>query len=381
MSAYALQARMLVQYIPALGHELLIMDIRTGGSSQTTQVGNVKILPTALDALGNDILPAHAQRSGADVVVTMTDVWGFSAETMKLFNWWPITPIDHTPVPPNCLNVLREAKGVIALSRFGQAELRKVGIEALYMPHGLEPDVWYPALTPEAMLSARERLNIPPDTFVVSFVGVNDSHPSRKGIPELLAAWAMFYPSHPDSLLMLHTTPQGNIPVAGAKNGVDIDAIVATFGINPKSIAMPDQYRLRTGIPASELADMARSSDVFMLPSRGEGFGVPLIEFQHAGCPVSTTDFAGGAELCASKWFIDYELSWSWMNATYATPGIASIVENLERAYAERGNMARRREAAEFARGFEIGYVVEKFVAPVLSQIAEEVVLNVKVAA
>lgn len=380
-SAYAFQARMLAPRIQALGHELVVMDIRNGSGASTAQIGDLTVLPTALDPLGNDIIPGHAQRSKADVVITLCDAWGFSPDVMRLTNWWSITPIDHTPVPPAVVNSLQAAKGVIALSRFGQAELRKVGIEALYMPHGLDPAVWTPALTLDAMHVARRTMHLPSDAFIVSFVGVNDSNPSRKGIPELLAAWSMFHNQHKDSILMLHTTPQGNIPVAGARNGVDIDVIIKTFGVDPRSVLMPDQYRMRTGIPASELATMARASDVFILPSRGEGFGVPLIEFQHAGCPVITTDFGGGAELCASGWLIDGEMEWSWQNATVLRPGIASIVDRLGEAHAARGDMARRVQAAEFAREFEIDYVIQKHLAPILTTIAETVVLTQQVAA
>lgn len=379
-SGYAFQARMLAERIPALGHELVVMDIRPGGAS-TAQIGGVTVLPTVLDPLGNDVIPAHAGRSKADVVITLCDAWGFSPDTMAQVNWWPITPIDHSPVPPAVANSLKAAKGVIALSRFGQAELKKIGIDALYMPHGLDPAVWYPALSRQDMKLARTRLGMSDDLFVVSFVGVNDSNPSRKGIPELLAAWAMFSRKHPDSLLFLHTSSQGNIPVAGAKNGVDVDILTKTFGTRPGSVLLPDQYRLRTGIPAYEIADLARASDVFILPTRGEGFGIPLIEFQHAGTPVITTDFAAGAELCASGWLIDGESEWSWQNATVLRPGIASITERLEQAYSERGNEARRRQAAEFGRNFEIDYVFQKFVAPCLSHVAETVVLDAKVTA
>ena len=379
-SGYAFQNRMLAERIPALGHELVVFDIRTGGGS-VAQVGDLTILPAALDPMGNDIIPAHYARSKADVCITLSDAWGFNPDTMKQVNWWPIVPIDHSPVPPAVANALKSARGVIALSRFGQAELKKIGIDSLYMPHGLDPKVWYPALVRDDMSAARERLHLPRDMFLVSFVGVNDSNPSRKGIPELLAAWAIWQRTHPDALLYMHTTPQGNIPIAGSRNGVDMEALFQTFGVEAKSILMPDQYRLRTGIPPNELADMARASDVFVLPSRGEGFGIPLIEFQHAGCPTITTDFAAGAELCASGWLLDYETEWSWQNSTVARPGIASIVERLDAAYAERGNIERRRQAADFARSFEIDYVVSKYLAPILETIAEQAILDVRVAA
>lgn len=379
-SGYAFQMRMLAERIPSLGHELVVMDIRGGSGAATAQVGPITVLPTALDPIGNDIIVDHFRRSGAHVCISLVDVWGFNPDVISQIPLYPMTPIDHTPVTPAVANSLKAAKGVIALSRFGQAELRRIGIEALYMPHGLDPTVWHPALDATAIRAARKRVGISEDVFLVSFVGVNDSNPSRKGIPELLAAWAMFHRSHPDTLLYMHTTSHGNIPVAGPKNGVDIDQIISTFSIDPKSVVFPDQYRLRTGIPNGELADIARASDVFVLPTRGEGFGIPLIEFQHAGCPVITTDFAAGTELCGSGWLIEYETSWSWQNSTYATPGVASIVERLEQAYSERGNMAHRRQAAEFAREYEIDYVFSKYVAPCLTQIAEAVVLNTRVA-
>ncbi len=381
LSGYAIQARLLVPLLQALGHKVTVVDIRSGPGAMTAQIGDVTVLPTAYDSMGNDIILAHYQRSQADVVITLSDIWGFNAESMKDMNWWPITPVDHTPVPPAAQDSLSAAKGIIALSRFGMEELRKIGRDSHYMPLGLDPAIWTPALTLDDMRAARNRIVLDENRFVVSFVGVNDSNPSRKGISELLIAWSIFQPTHPDSLLLLHTTRQGNIPIAGNKNGVDVDAIITMLGIHAPSVLMPDQYRMRTGIPASELADMARASDVFILPSRGEGFGLPLIEFEHAGCPVITTNFAAGAELCASGWLIEGESEWSWQNATVLKPGIASIIENLETAYAERGNMARRVEAASFARDFEIDHVCSKYLAPTLKEIAETVILNAKVAA
>ncbi len=375
LSAYAIQARMLVPQLQALGHEVVVVDVRSGPGSMTAQVGDTIVLPTVFDPLGNDIIPAHYERSQANVCVSYPDVWGFSPETMQQVNWWPITPIDHSPVPPAVRSSLSAARGILALSRFGQAELKRIGRESFYTPNGVDPAIWWPALTDMDMRMARARLKIADeDLFVVSFVGVNDSQPSRKGIAELLIAWAMFIQKYPQSVLLLHTSAQGNIPLAGPKHGVDIPQIIQTFEIPPHSIALPDQYRLRTGIPAQELADMARASDLFILPSRGEGFGVPLVEFQHAGCPAATTDFGAGAELCASGWLIDGEVEWSWQNATVVKPGIASICETLEKAYAERGNMARRREAAEFGRNFDIDLIVKRYYIPALTQMAEEIV-------
>lgn len=378
-SGYSLQARILVPQLQKLDHHVTVVDIRAGGGS-TSQVGNVVILPTVHDALGGDIIQTHYSRSKADIVISLVDVWGLNPDIMGTLNWCPITPIDHSPVPPAVAHSLKAAKGIIALSRFGQRELSNAGYQSQYLPHMVDPAVWYPSLDMTQIQQARAALHLPPDAFLVSFVGVNDSNPSRKGIPELLAAWSIFSRAHPDTILYLHTTPLGNIPVAGARHGVDIDALMNTFGVDKRTILMPDQYRLRTGIPAAELSTMARASNVFVLPSRGEGFGIPLIEFGHAGCPIITTDFAAGAELCASGWLIEGESEWSSQNATVVRPGIASIAEQLEAAYTARDDMRYRVQAATFAREFEVDYVTAKYLAPLMAALSELVVLNARIA-
>src|SRR5690606_8385479 len=159
------------------------------------------------------------------------------------------------------------------------------------------------------------------DTFLVSFVGVNDSVPSRKGLFELLSAWSIFSPVHPSAKLYLHTSEHGNLPINNV-GGVRLDEIIRTLAINPKSIILADQYEYRTGISQRDLALMANASNVLVLPTKGEGFGLPLIEFQRCGCPVITTNFAAGAELCASGWYIEGEPDWTWQSAVNMKPGI-----------------------------------------------------------
>lgn len=372
-SSYSYQLRLFCPRLQQLGHEVIVFDVRNGGGS-TAQVGDITILPAALDPIGNDILDAHFAKSRADILLSLIDVWGFNGDVMKRTNWCPLTPIDHTPVPPAVVEALKAAKVVIAISRFGQKELERVGIAAEYWPLTVDPAVWHPGDRQEARSKLFPALD---DNFILAFVGVNDSNPSRKGIPELLAAWAMFLRGHPDAKLYLHTTPHGNIPLAGPRNGVDIPQIVKTFGIDEKSIIMPDQYRMRTGIPAAELAAIANAADALILPSRGEGFGLPLIEAQRAGCPVITTDVAGGAELCASKWLIDGEIEWSVQNSTVIRPGIASILENIEKAYQEKDNPIYRRQAVEFGREFEVDYVMQKYAAPLLTRITENLLISI----
>jgi glycosyltransferase involved in cell wall biosynthesis len=48
------------------------------------------------------------------------------------------------------------------------------------------------------------------------------------------------------------------------------------------------------------MADIYNGMDVMCLPTRGEGFGLPLVEAQACGTPVVTTATTSGPELCKS---------------------------------------------------------------------------------
>ncbi len=294
------------------------------------------------------------------------DVWRFNPEAWQRVPMVCWAPIDHTPVPPAVANVLQVARRIIAMSQFGVKELKKIGAKPLYVPLAYDPAVWYP----QDKQRARAEIGLPQNAFWVTFIGVNDSIPSRKGIPELLSAWQIFSKNHPDAILYLHTATNGNLPINGI-GGVKIDHIMTILGLNPDTVKVADAYEYRTGIKTERLAQMVSASDVVICPSRGEGFGLPIIEAQAAGIPVITTKCAAQEELMKSGWFIEGESEWSYQDAFVMRPGIMSIVEALENAYEQRGNPALAKLAIEGVKEYEVANVVNKYWKPALVEIAE----------
>ena len=374
-SGYSIQSRLFVPRLKRLGHEVAVFNLGIGAGSLPALVEGIKVLPPALDPLGSDIIHGHAAHFRADAVISLIDAWGLNPEIMRHMPWYPITPIDRQPVPERVTNALAACRAPIALTRWGERQLRVAGHESYYLPHGVDPAVWQPG----DRRAARKALGLADDVFLVSFVGVNDSVPSRKGIPELLVAWQMFAQTYPDAMLYLHTSETGNL-LTSVFGGVNIPAIIKTLGLDPQRVRIADQYRYRTGIPARELATLAQASDVLIAPSRGEGFGLPVLEFQRAGCPVITTDFGAQKELNFSGWLVEGDPEWSEQNAFWIGPSIASIVETLEAAYLERGDPERRRRAIEGARDYDIDYVIGKYAMPVLRVIAERALEGWRVA-
>ncbi len=366
-SAYAIQSRLFVPALMKAGHNCTVFEL--GASTSLPQsINGINIVPIGLDPLGADMFQAHSERAQAHAVLTLVDAWGLNSEVMRRVNWFPFVPVDTQPIAPAIVENLKACQRPLAISRYGEGELRRVGLDPIYWPHAVDPTIWHP-MDKAAM---REKLGIRPEQFFVSFVGVNDSVVSRKGIPELLMAWQIFSAQNPDALLYMHTATHGNLPVS-ASGGVRIDKLMETFGINPATVKTVDQYRYRTGIPASELAAIAAASDVLVLPTRGEGCGMPLIEFARVGTPAITTNFAGGAEHAYGGWLVEGSPDWNWQNALSIKVDIPALVESLEMARDDRNNPKRRTVAIEGARQHDIENVMSKYALPAMNLIAEHV--------
>jgi hypothetical protein len=112
------------------------------------------------------------------------------------------------------------------------------------------------------------------------------------------------------------------------------------------------------------------AADVFLLPSAGEGFGIPAIEAQSSGCPVILADFSAQTELCGSGWLIDVDrfddLDYTLQNSEQAHVRPSLIVDALEKAYAARGDQALRDKARDFAMKYDAGVVWRDYMLPAL---------------
>jgi glycosyltransferase involved in cell wall biosynthesis len=364
-SSYALQSQLFVPRLKAMGYDVTVFEL-SNGTRRPYQDKGITIVPAVFDALGNDIVRDHVIHLKADVVITLMDVWRFNPNVWSTVPWFPWTPVDHTPVPPGVIQALAGARRVIAMSQFGAEELRKVDIEPLYVPLAYDPDIWHPM----DKVAVRRELGLPEDVFWVTFVGVNDSNPSRKGIPELLSAWQSFAPSHRDAVLYLHTASAGNLAINGI-GGVRIDQIIKTLHLDARQLRMVDEYEYRTGIPTKKLAKMVAASDVVILPSRGEGFGLPLLEAQASGVPVITTRFAAQEELLKAGWYVEGESEWSYQDAFAVRPGILSTIEALDAAYAARGDTRLSKIAADSVKDYAVDTVTAKYWPSILEQLAE----------
>lgn len=359
-TGYGQQTALFAPRIRDLGHDLAISAYAgIAGAMQAWE--GIAVYP-ADEYAGNKLLDKYAEHFAADLVVTLMDVWVMSGRTMADLPMACWVPVDHWPCPPAVARFFTESDArPIAMSRFGERQLADAGLDPLYVPHGVDTGVFKPCEGDRG--DFRRALGLPADVFLVGMFAANIGNvPPRKAFPQALDAFARFHKTHPDSLLYLHTE------MTGRKNGIDLAAVCEAVGLPPSSVGWPPILPFELGMPQQQIAALYQACDVTLLPSYGEGFGIPLVESQACGTPVITGGWTAMEELCGAGWQVEGDRWWdSPQKAFYGFPHVDSIVACLEDAYGKAGSMRDR--AREFALQYDADRVAEEHWRPVLDRL------------
>ncbi len=343
-------------------------------------IDGIPIYPGYRDSFGNDVIGEHAKHFGADLVVTLIDIWiqapNFHASLGGIPHA-PWFPVDSEPALPLVVAPAQQAEYPLQYSRFGQDSMRRAGVACTYIPHGVETAVF----TPGDKRAARAALGWPDAAFICTMVAANQGQPSRKAFSEQLQAFAQFRKRHPEAMLYLHTT-------MAPPDGVRIDQLCAALGLAGGDVVrLPNEHDMLIGIDEEAMAGVYQASDVLLGATCAEGFGIPIIEAQACGTPVITTDFSAMPELTVNGICVPpVQRQWVQWNARglqgggiagawHAVPSVRGITEALE-TIAGWGSMKRQRNAAagrEFVLSeFDWDACIEQYWRPFLARVAAE---------
>ena len=365
-SGYGIQTRLIGSKISSLGHEIHY-SANYGLQGATVALDeNSRVYPSlSSDQRDYFLLPFQAKETKADIVITLYDVWTIPPGVTSSFRWVPMVPIQWREVPAGIHNILQSAFRVIAYSKFGQEKLKEVGIDALYLPHCFDPADYHF----HEQNKAREKLRLPKDRFIALMVAMNKGYPCRKCFPEVLDAWRRFCERHDDVLLHLHTCA---LPVTG---GINLHSVVSSLDFPEGRISVPEPYEYFSSIKAEKMSLLYSAADVLLLPSRSEGFGVPLIESAASGTPVITSNFGPMRELCFSGWLVDGQPDWDpRLMGWQFMPFTHSILASLEQAYEAKvtGKMDEmRKQASVSALEYSLETVTQKHLIPTLDELSK----------
>ena len=359
-SGYGEQTALAVPRLEAMGHEMAVL-CNWGLHGQATQWNGLPCYPCD-GQLGNANVGTFAAEHQADLVFALCDAW-----VMQPDKWPPVAvwaPVDHRPVPLKVAHVLNHQHvQPVAMSRFGVEMMQDAELEPLYVPHMVDTQVFRPQ--PDIRDAIRDELGVPRDAFLAGMVAANVGNPSlpRKSFPQAFLAFARFCERRRDAWLYVHSDPQ-------SREGLPLDALAAAAGCPPGRVRFPNQAAFHIPMPAQQIAWLYQAFDVLLMPSMGEGFGIPLLEAQACGVPVVTSDHSAMRELCAAGWLVDGDPWWDALQgAWFHMPHVDSIVRGLEAAWRAGGDQRLRGQAVRFAAAYDADTVAQDYWRPMLEQL------------
>lgn len=200
------------------------------------------------------------------------------------------------------------------------------------MPLGVNPDYFNPKV--------RAYRPSPRYTFLSIF-----EWGERKAAEVLLRAYHRAFSRKDDVLLLLKV--MNNDP------GVDVYKEIANLGLpadGPPVVMLYNQ-----DLPVHQMGSLYRSADCFVLPTRGEGWGMPVIEAMACGLPVIATNWSAHvdfmdesvayplnvAELIPAKAKCPYYEGFVW-----AQPDEEHLIHLMRHVYQERDEATAKGELA-----------------------------------
>ena len=204
------------------------------------------------------------------------------------------------------------------------------------VPAGVDPKVFAPAS------SARPR----GDVFRFLCIGKWEE---RKGNAGLVRAFAEeFDPCEPVELVM-HC---GTSWTRAIDYRQEIARLVAGAGRSSARIMASDPLRLE------KLVELMRSADTFVLPTRGEAWGLPVLEAMACGLPCIVTDYSGPTEflnrnngypirvegMCKAEDPEFFHAPWDW--GMWAQPDLAHLRSLMRFVYRNPEDARRKGQRA-----------------------------------
>ena len=363
-TGYGVQTAVNVPRIRALGYEMSMMAFY-GLQGAPSLWDGLLTLPASQNAYGNDVLVADARHVEADIVMTLMDVWVLAPEVMSQVRWYPWLPVDHDPAPPAVVHALKACRRPVCYAQFGVAKLKEAGYDPLYVPHSVDRSVYHP----QARAACRETLGFKADEFVVGLVAANKGAPSRKAFDQQIRAFAAFQKRRKDAVLYLHTDMLG-------MQGENLRRIIELADLPASAVVEVPSYRYARGfITPQWMAQAYNAFDVLLHATRGEGFGLTIIEAQACGCPVIVTDFSAMPELVTDGlgWKVGYSDKAFSQDSYQVVPSVPAIVDALEQAYQRRGEADHRTAVAKTMDAYDADHVANHYWKPVLAEIARDV--------
>lgn len=247
------------------------------------------------------ILPAGNLREAAGSILNLQNMWGADAVVVALdiplqeqiinhgylrdrkLKYVGMFPLEAEPLCFSWAMVLQQMDGCIAISEFGTKEIKKAGVDKVdFMQVGIDTEAWK-MTTPEEKLNMRQAFGFTDKEFVILTVADNQE---RKNLVAAMDMFAEFARDKEHARYVMVTREHNRV-------GWKLRDYANEIGISEKLMIF------ERGMDHNQLWITYAISDVFLLTSKAEGLGMPLLEAMAVGLPCIATNCTGMAELLA----------------------------------------------------------------------------------
>jgi glycosyltransferase involved in cell wall biosynthesis len=365
-TGYGVQTKLFAPRVKELGHELALIN-QYGHDGGEIEWNGIRCYPRLNHLYGQDAGILFSKDFEADICIVLMDAWVYDFDVwaqhgIKVVPWFPV---DSEPIAKLVEAKLKQTFQPVAYSRYGQLQAQAVGIDALYVPHGVDTAVFKPKPKSEA----REFMGWPEDKFVFGMVANNKGYPARKAFYEQFKAFAMLHKQCPDTMLYCHAN-------AFQGDGINLKQLAEHHGIEQVTY-FPDQQRYVNGQLGDDyMVNVYNAMDCLLSVTMGEGFGVPILEAQACGTPVIVGDWTAMSELCFAGWEVDKEFALpTWVptiDCYWFLPDPEAIYGCMSEAYFKARSQSLKDNARIGSLAYDADYVTREYWQPALSQIEQK---------
>jgi len=299
-TGYRNQALMLAQYLTERGHEVHYLANAYQGMTLNHatlfdgQECNFKIYGEMQHSYFRNTMSEIIKATMSDIFFILLDTFmlhgndgwflGVDTSPAKTIFWFPTD--GGGGLPFNCANIIRKVEHPVAMSRFGQKQVKEYhNLDVAHIPHGVDIELFF-KLPDDQKEILRQKYGLQ-DKFVIGTVARNQP---RKHLDRTLKAMRLLKDKIPNAVLFMHLDPDDP-----AQPLWKIRSLIQKFGLENRVIF--SGMKAHQGLPASQMNEIYNVMDIFFLSTSGEGFGIPIIEAMACEVPVVATDYTTTPEL------------------------------------------------------------------------------------
>lgn len=262
---------------------------------------------------GKDSYEQIFREVSPEMLFTQGDAHMVDVLAMKVRPFWLMYyPLDGDPINSLISNVLSKADVRIAMSKYGQQlTQQQLRLSVEYVPHGIDTNMFSPINKKAAKETIYDRMGImSPIEFKDMFVfGCVARLNKRKHHIRLLEAFRIFLERDEERkkkcFLYLHLDPKDPLYIHDINHDyffieqIEVRGLGDNIIITPKESPQNVQYNFLEGLSHQDLCLLYNSFDVHVLPTGGEGFGIPTVESMSCEVPNIITDYTTSREFIA----------------------------------------------------------------------------------